>query len=98
VALRTDHDDIAASAAIAATWTTAGNELLPPEGHAAVAAVAGLDANFCFIDEHGLPGIRGQRSELRELRFADYGIHVSQKVRYRLSSLPEEAYNRLQHI
>jgi hypothetical protein len=52
VALRADHDDVAAAAAVAARGAAAGNELLPPEGHAAVAAVAGLDANFCFIDEH----------------------------------------------
>jgi transketolase N-terminal domain/subunit len=58
VALRADHDDIAAAAAVAARWTAAGHELFAPEGHAAVAAVAGLDANFCFIDEHGKPGIR----------------------------------------
>ena len=52
VALRTDHDDIAATAAVAARGTAAGHELLAPEGHAAVAAVAGFDANFCFINEH----------------------------------------------
>ena len=59
VALRADHDDVAAAAAVAARGSAAGNELLAAEGHAAVAAVAGFDANFCFIDEHGEPGIRG---------------------------------------
>jgi hypothetical protein len=59
VALRADHNDVAAAAAIATGGTAAGYELLAPEGHAAVAAVAGLDANFCFIDEHGKPGTRG---------------------------------------
>ena len=52
VALRADHDDIAAAAAVAAGGTASGNELLAAEGHAAIAAVAGFDANFCFIDEH----------------------------------------------
>ena len=56
VALRADHNDVAATAAVAARGPAAGNELLAPEGHAAVAAVAGLDANFCFIDEHGDQG------------------------------------------
>jgi hypothetical protein len=53
VALAGLHDDVAAAAAVAARGSAAGHKLLPPEGHAAVAAVAGLYANFCFIDEHG---------------------------------------------
>ncbi len=52
VALGGDHDDVAATASVAAGRTAAGNELFPAEGHAAVAAVAGFDANSCFIDEH----------------------------------------------
>jgi hypothetical protein len=52
VALRADHDDVAAVAAVAAGGTAAGDEFFAAEGHAAIAAVAGLDANFCFIDEH----------------------------------------------
>jgi hypothetical protein len=52
VALRDFHDDVAATAAVAARRAAAGHKLLAPEGHAAIAAVAGLDANFCFIDEH----------------------------------------------
>src|SRR4051812_11953404 len=46
------HDDVAAAPAIAAARSTARNELLPAEGNAAVAAVAGLDADFRFINEH----------------------------------------------
>jgi len=53
VALRGDHDDVAAVTAVAAGGTAAGDEFFAPEGHAAVAAVAGFDANSCFIDEHG---------------------------------------------
>ena len=53
VPLRGDHDDIAATSAVAARRTAAGDKLFAPEGHAAVAAVAGFDANSCFIDEHG---------------------------------------------
>ena len=36
----------------------AGHKLLAPEGHAAVAAVAGLYSNFCFVDEHEKTGFR----------------------------------------
>ena len=42
VALAGFHDDIAAAAAVAAGRAAARHELLAPEGHAAVAAVAGL--------------------------------------------------------
>jgi hypothetical protein len=37
---------------IAAGGTAPGDELLAPEGHAAIAAVTGLDANSGFIDKH----------------------------------------------
>ena len=46
------HEDVAAVAAVAAGGTAAGNEFFAAEGHAAIAAVAGLDADSCFIDEH----------------------------------------------
>ncbi len=59
------HDHVAAAAAVAARGPPARHELLAPEGHAAVAAVAGLHANLGFIDKHGVAGVRGQRSETR---------------------------------
>ena len=40
VPLRTNHNDVAAAAAVAAAGSAAGHKLLPPKGHAAVAAVA----------------------------------------------------------
>ncbi len=46
------HEDVAAVAAVAAGGTAAGDELFAAEGHAAVAAVAGLDADSCFVDKH----------------------------------------------
>src|SRR5205085_9687178 len=52
VALAGFHDDIAATAAIAAAGAAARDKLLPAKGHAAVAAVAGSNADFGFIDEH----------------------------------------------
>ena len=52
------HEDISAVTAVTAGGSAAGNELLAPEGHAAVAAVAGFDANSSFIDEHfSLPSV-----------------------------------------
>jgi hypothetical protein len=53
VALRGLHEDVAATAAVAAGGTAARDELFAAEGHAAVAAVAGFDANFGFVEEHG---------------------------------------------
>ena len=49
-----DHDDAAAVAAIAAVGSALGDVLFAAEGDAPVPAVAGLHANCCFIDEHGL--------------------------------------------
>ena len=59
VALRGLHDHVAATAAVAARGSAAGDELLTAEGHAAVAAVAGFYANFGFVDEHGKTGGQG---------------------------------------
>jgi hypothetical protein len=52
VAERRGHEDVAAVAAVAAGGATAGDELFAPEGHAAIAAVAGLDSDSCFINKH----------------------------------------------
>jgi hypothetical protein len=52
MALARLHDDVAALAAIAARGAAARDVLLPAESHAAVAAVAGLDPDFCLVDEH----------------------------------------------
>ena len=52
VALARLHDDVAALAAVAAGRAATRHELLPAESEAAVAAVAGFDANFSFINEH----------------------------------------------
>ena len=50
-----DPADIVTMAAIATRGPAAGNELFAPKRHAAVAAIAGLDADACFIDKHRLP-------------------------------------------
>ena len=54
VALARFHPDVAALAAIAARRPAARHEFLPPERHAAVAAIPGLDSNFGFIDKHNV--------------------------------------------
>src|ERR1700728_2075674 len=47
------HDDVAALATVAAGGTPPRDKLLPAKGHAAIAAVSGLDPNFRLIDKHG---------------------------------------------
>ena len=59
VALARLHDDVAAASAVAARGAPARHKLLAPEGHAAVAAVAGLHADFGFIDKHRGSAIAG---------------------------------------
>src|SRR5450432_279055 len=46
------HNNVATLTAVAAGGPAARNKLRPPERHAAIAAVAGLDPNFRLIDEH----------------------------------------------
>lgn len=51
-----DQDDMSTRPTIAARRPSKGDECLTTEGGAAVAAVAGLDPKFAFIDEaHGGP-------------------------------------------
>jgi hypothetical protein len=55
VVVRTgDHDDVAASTAIAPARSTARDEFLSPERKTAVAAVTGFDQNRDFVYEHGV--------------------------------------------
>jgi hypothetical protein len=46
----------AAASAVPAAGSAAGNELLTPEGEAAVAATAGCDPNLDFVDEQLICG------------------------------------------
>ena len=52
VALARLHEDVATASAVTAAGPAAGNELLAPERHASVAAVASLYADSCLINEH----------------------------------------------
>src|SRR5882757_2507653 len=52
VALAGFHPDVTTFTAVTAGWSSAWDEFFPPEGHTAVSAVAGLDSDFGFIDEH----------------------------------------------
>lgn len=49
---RAGHEDVSAVAAVAAGGASAGDEFFSPEGHAAIAAVASLYSNSCFINKH----------------------------------------------
>ena len=49
-----DEIDVTAIAAVATAGTALRDELLPPEGNAAVPAVTGFDCDFGFVDERGL--------------------------------------------
>jgi len=55
------HDHVAAFATVAAGGPTPRNKLLPAEGHASVATVAGFNADSRFVDEH-LFSVFGQPS------------------------------------
>ena len=46
------HHHVAAVSAIAAGWATPRHKLLPAEGHAAIAAIASLHPDPCFINKH----------------------------------------------
>jgi hypothetical protein len=46
------HDHVAAAATVTAAGSATRDELLPAESNAAVAAVAGLDTDFRFINKH----------------------------------------------
>jgi hypothetical protein len=52
VALRCLHHHVAAASAVAAGGASARHKLLAPKGHAAIAAITGLDSDFRFVDEH----------------------------------------------
>src|SRR5215472_6205547 len=57
-----DQVNVASTPAIAAAGATARDELLPPEGQTAVAAVTSLDVNPDFVDEHERAAIVAQAS------------------------------------
>src|SRR5690606_39217919 len=57
-----DQDHVATVATVATVGAAAGHIFFPPKAQAAVAALAGMDADGCFIDEfHGWTdaGVRG---------------------------------------
>jgi hypothetical protein len=45
-------------ASVAAGWAAAGYELLTPEGHTAIPAVPGFNADFRLIDEHFISSLQ----------------------------------------
>ena len=52
VVLARHQHDVTAASAVTAAGTAARDILLAPEGHAAVAAVAGFDGNINFVYKH----------------------------------------------
>src|SRR4029077_12292466 len=48
------HDHVSAFAAIAARRAAARNIFLASKGHAAIAAIARFNPNFCLVDKHWL--------------------------------------------
>ena len=65
------HEDVAAVAAIAAGGAALGNKFFTPEGHAAVATVAGLDPDSCFINKHAISSVQGEAEVARLLILLD---------------------------
>src|SRR5919204_3070593 len=62
VALAGFHHNVAPAPAVAARWTSTRHELLAPEGNAAIAAIARLHSDFCFVDEHRQTQIQRARN------------------------------------
>ena len=61
-------------AAISPGGTPSGDELFATEGHAAITAVAGLDADSCFVNEHF--------SIFSVLAIALYLFHTAKNTKY----------------
>jgi hypothetical protein len=49
-----DQDDVAAAPAVATAGSALGDVFLPAERETAIAAIAGFDSNYDFVDKHGL--------------------------------------------
>ena len=106
VALARLHDDVAAAPAVAARGPPARHKLLAPEGHAAVAAVAGLHANFGFINEHAFlpmcvsPAVLRPRADCAQSRSSSSAVFsvyrtvppaCARRIRYSRRSLARPA-------
>jgi hypothetical protein len=72
------EDDVAAATAVAAAGASAGDKFFAAEGETAVAAVAGLDFDDDFIDEHG-----GSSNAKRPRKLAFPRPELSLKTRFR---------------
>src|SRR5438132_675242 len=75
MALARFHPDVTAMTAIAARRPATRNVLLPPERHAAVAAIACLHSNFGFIDKHDAPRDLGEESVVFAASNVQSGLH-----------------------
>jgi hypothetical protein len=58
VAERGGHENVASVAAVAPGGAALGDEFFAAEGHAAVATVAGLDPDSCFVNKHAISSVQ----------------------------------------
>ena len=101
-----DQDDVAAAAAIAAAGTAARDELLPAEGEAAVAAVAGFYRILDFVDEQHRKSRRPARADRRPLGNRDGRLlgrpvmltNLPMRPRSRNSTTPVTLANRVSSL
>ena len=84
------HDDVAALAAISTRRAAARDELLPAEGHAAIAAVPSFDPDFCLVDKHSRQS-RSQSSAYHEPRGDSLSGARPSKARQRICSLKADS-------
>ena len=73
------HEDVAAVAAVAAGGAALGDKLFAAEGHAAVAAVAGLDPDSCFINKHAISSVQACVEGARLLILLEAGDSVDRE-------------------
>lgn len=86
VALAGLKHHVATATAVASGGSTARHKLFPTKGHAAIAAIAGLDLDSCLIDKHGLSKVFppcGNRATLSVLPDGGQGFEFDQSGRER---------------
>jgi hypothetical protein len=70
------HEDVAAVASVASGRAALGDKFFAAEGHAAVATVAGLDPDSCFINKHAISSVQACYEGARLLIPLIYGKSV----------------------
>ena len=98
-----DEVDRSARAAVPAVRAAARYAHLPAEGHAAVAAIARVDLNVYFVDEHGegIPAglllVEGKNADLAAMRAVIGKLHLARHLRkQRVVFAPAHVQSRLE--